>query len=138
MSEQVIAEGENFTAVSTCKLDDLMSVKGKVFVKDQIHSTGSELSISMLEPRAQVPFLHTHKQNEEVYVILKGTGQFQVDDKIFDVKEGDVIRVAPKGKRGLRAGEEALTYICIQAKEGSLEHCTGDDGEILEGEPKWE
>ena len=138
MSQEVIAEGDNFTAVSTCKLEDLMSVNGKVFVRDQIHSTGSEVSISMLEPRAQVPFIHSHKENEEVYVILKGKGQFQVDGKIFDIKEGDVVRVGPNGKRGMRAGEEALTYICIQAKEGSLEQCTAGDANILEGEVKWE
>ena len=136
-AEGVIAEGENFTAVSTCKLDDLMSHKGKVFIKDSTKATGNEISLSMLEPRAQVPILHSHKENEETYIIIKGTGQFQVDGKVFDIKEGDVIRVAPAGKRGMRAGDSPLIYICVQAKENSLTQFGMGDANIFEEEVKW-
>ena len=138
MSTSVIASGDNFTAISTCKFDDLMSMKGKVFVKDQVNATGSEISLSMLPPGQGIPFLHSHKQNEEIYIVIKGTGQFMCDSKVFDIKEGDVIRVAPNGARSIRASEkEPLIYICSQSKAGSLEQYAMGDGNLIEGEVKW-
>jgi len=39
---------------------------------------------------------HSHEDNEQVFFVYQGTGQFMLDDEWFDVKEGDVIFV-PKG-----------------------------------------
>ena len=80
-----------------------------------------------------MPFVHTHKLNEEVYIVLSGSGTFMVDDDQFDVKEGDVVRVDPAGKRALKAGDDGMTYICIQAQAGSLTQATMDDGVMCDG-----
>lgn len=64
---------------------------------------------------------------------LSGEGRFQVDDAVFDIAEGSVIRVATNCDRNLCCtSQEPLTYICIQAKEGSLEGYTMTDAEITE------
>ena len=41
----------------------------------------NETLFSMLEPRTRV--LGSHIENEETYIIIKGTGQFQVDGMLF-------------------------------------------------------
>ena len=57
-------------------------------------------------------FLHTHKTHEELYIILKGEGEYQVDGTIFPLREGSVVRVAPNGKRALKNnGKENLTIL---------------------------
>lgn len=68
--------------------------EGKQFVKDATGATSCEVSFGTLPSGASVPFFHSHRANEENYIILTGAGRFQVDDEVFDVAEGSVIRVA--------------------------------------------
>ncbi len=69
---------------------------------------------------------------------MSGEGKFQVDDKVFDISEGSVVRVAPAGLRGMtNPSDEQMTYIVIQAKADSLEQHTMEDGVILDATPLW-
>ena len=113
----------------------LHGFEGKQFVKDATGATSCEISFGTLPSGAAVPFFHSHKGNEENYIILSGAGKFQVDDTVFDVAEGSVVRVATNCDRNLKCTSEIpMTYICIQAKEGSLEGYTMTDAEITERE----
>ncbi len=84
-----------------------------------------------------MPFVHAHKLNEEVYIILSGDGTFMVDGEEFAVKEGDVVRVDPAGERALKAGDNGMTYVCIQVQAGSLTQATMDDGAMCETKASW-
>jgi mannose-6-phosphate isomerase-like protein (cupin superfamily) len=144
-----LSENENYTAVNLGNLDELMDynlihpvrktlIEGKVFLKEPTNATGTEISFNMLPPRTEQPYFHIHYKNEETYIILKGYGLYQVDDDCFQIKEGSVIRVAPKGKRGIRNdSDETMIYLVIQSKEKSLEEYTTADGERTPFEPKW-
>ena len=129
---KVIESGEKFAHTS---VGSLHNFDGKQFVKDITGATSCEISFGSLPSGGAVPFFHSHKANEENYVILSGTGKFQVDDKVFDVAEGSVIRVSTGCDRNLKCtSQESMTYLCIQAKEGSLEAYTMTDAEITERE----
>ena len=85
-------------------------------------------------------FLHTHKTHEELYFILKGEGQYQVDEEVFPVREGSVVRVSPNGKRALKnTGNENLTMLCIQYKADSFTEADSPmtDGVILQEKLNW-
>ena len=113
-------------------------LEGKVFLKNATKATGTEISFNSLPPHSEQPYFHIHRKNEETYIILKGSGFFQVDEDCFEIKEGSVIRVAPKGNRGIcNSSDETMTYMVIQSKENSLEEYTTDDGERLPFTPKW-
>lgn len=129
-----VKEGLNYTAVNIGKMSDQQE---KVFIKDATKATGTEISFEELPPHKESSFLHTHKQNEEMYIILKGSGDFQVDGESFPVNEGSLIRIAPNGKRALRSGGEPMLYMVIQSKEGSLNQYTMTDGVIAEGKIEW-
>ena len=58
-------------------------------------SAGLEMSMNVVPVGKGMPFLHRHQENDEVYVVLGGQGQFLVDDQCFDVAEGSVLRLAP-------------------------------------------
>lgn len=136
---KTISENKNFTALDFGKLSEVLEkANGKIFLKEHIKSTGSEVSISVLPAKTELPIFHKHKQNEEVYIILSGSGKFQVDDTSFDIHEGSVVRVAPDGLRGMiNTSNDQMIYIVIQTKENSLEQYTMTDGVILEGKGKW-
>ncbi|MFW0695240.1 cupin domain-containing protein [Aliarcobacter butzleri] len=144
-----IVKDKNYTAIDLGNLDELMEyslihkinkqkIEGKVFIKDATDATGTEISFNSLAPKAEQPYFHIHKKNEETYIILKGYGYFQVDGNCFEIKEGSVIRVAPSGIRGIKNNsDETMIYIVIQSKENSLEEHTTDDGKRVTFEPKW-
>lgn len=111
----------------------LKGFEGKQFVKEATGATSCEISFGSLPSDAAVPFFHSHRANEENYIILSGAGRFQVDDEVFDIAEGSVIRVSPGCDRNLKCtSDEPMTYICIQAKAGSLEGYTMTDADMTE------
>ena len=122
---EVLGEGANFTAVSAGSFDELGSfelpmdggatVKGKVFTGAALKSTGMEMSLQTMAPGQESPFVHAHKKHEELYMVIKGEGEFRVDDKVFPIAEGSLVRIAPAGKRSLRnTGKDNLVVMCIQ------------------------
>ena len=101
---------------------------------------GSELSFQTLVPGQDSGFLHTHKTHEELYIIIKGEGLYQVDGEIFPVREDTVIRVSPDGKRALKNnGQENLTMLCIQYKANAFGEADSPmtDGNILQEPLNW-
>lgn len=110
-----------------------LGVRGKVFLRENVGLTGCEVSLNRLPAGKGVPFVHAHRQNEELYVVLRGEGIFYVDGREFPVREGSVVRVAPAAERAYRGGSEDLYFICIQAREGSLAQATRDDGFLVRG-----
>lgn len=93
--------------------------------------TWAELSVNNLPAWANVPFIHSHKENEEIYIILDGRWTLSIDDEKVEIKKGDIIKIAPKGKRQFfAAGDSSLGYVCIQVKENSLTQFTATDAII--------
>ena len=111
--------------------------KGRAMLGAALGLTGCEVSLNSTPAGKFAPFVHSHKQNEEVYIIVKGKGTFHVDGEEFPIQEGSAIRVAPDGKRAIKAGDETLVYICIQAKKDSLTQATMEDGIINEEKASW-
>ncbi|MBD5128775.1 MAG: cupin domain-containing protein [Ruminococcaceae bacterium] len=100
---------------------------------DKLALTGAEISVNALPAGACVPFSHYHKQNEEIYGILSGAGKAVIDGETVELKAGDWLRVSPAAKRQFFAADDsAISYICIQVKENSLEAYTNDDGVVSE------
>lgn len=108
-------------------------VEGKVFLNSLLALTSTEISVNKLPPRASMPFHHRHRLNEEIYIFIKGTGEFQVDDDVFAVSEGTVVRVAPEGVRCWRnLSSEPLYYVVIQAPaSGFHSGATIGDGVVV-------
>ncbi|MDL2212942.1 cupin domain-containing protein [Bacteroides sp. OttesenSCG-928-E20] len=142
---ETISESKNHTAINIGCFDDLQNhsfihpkngqtITGKVFVKEATKSTGTEISFSTIPPNKELGYFHIHNKDEETYIILKGTGFYQVDDERFPIRQGSVIRVAPEGVRTLcNTSNEEMMYICIQSRENSLEEYSTEDGRRVDG-----
>ncbi|MDE6442758.1 MAG: cupin domain-containing protein [Clostridia bacterium] len=114
----------NFKKVSVAE-------EARTELHDVLALTGAEISINQLPAGASVPFVHSHKQNEEIYAILEGAGKAVIDGENVDLKAGDWLRIAPSAKRQFFAAENsAIKYICIQVKANSLEGYTMTDAVV--------
>ena len=112
---------------------DKISVGGEARTElhDLLNLTGAEISVNVLPAGAGVPFVHSHRQNEEIYFVTEGEGKAVIDGEQTDVKAGDWLRVSPSAKRQLSAApDNALKYICIQVKANSLEGYTMSDAVV--------
>ncbi len=144
------SENKHYTAINIGDLRDIKSyslihpklgteIKGKVFLKEHTKATGTEISFTTIPPHSELGYFHIHSKVEETYIILKGKGYYQVDEDVFPIEEGSVIRVAPEGSRSLcNTSDDDMVYICIQAKDHSLEKHTTEDGSRTSTSPKWE
>jgi mannose-6-phosphate isomerase-like protein (cupin superfamily) len=111
---------------------------GRVTLNEGLSLTGSEISINELPAGVSVSFVHAHKRNEEVYIILSGKGVFYIDGDEFAVEEGDVLRIDTAGERCVKADQqEAIKFICIQTEANSLVQFTQNDGFATEAKPSW-
>jgi len=135
-------EGNHFRAINTGPFESLedrsfLQFRGKYLLAEDLGLTGCEVSLNWLPAGKGMPFVHAHKQNEEVYIVIRGSGTFYVDGSEFPISEGSVIRIDPEGERAWKAGEEDLYFICIQARQGSLTQSTREDGIICETKAPW-
>ena len=105
--------------------------EGRVELHDTLSLTGAEISINNLPAGESVPFVHSHKNNEEIYGILSGSGKVIIYDDEISLKAGDWLRISPAAKRQFFASNnEGISYICIQTKENSLDAFTANDAII--------
>ena len=108
-----------------------LAKESRIELHEKLSLTGAEISINELPAGAGVPFVHSHKENEEIYGILAGKGKVIIDGEEIDLAAGDWLRISPAAKRQFfAASDSAITYICIQVKENSLDHFTAEDAVI--------
>jgi len=92
----------------------------------------SGLSYQHIPPGYRFPYGHTHREQEEVYVVVRGSGRMKLDDETVEVKEWDAVRVPPGTWRGYEAGPDGLEILVIGAPN------LGDDPrEDVEGQRDW-
>ena len=73
------------------------------------------LSYQRLGPGFRVPFGHTHKVQEEAYVVVNGSVRVKLGDEIHELKQWDVVRVHKETMRSFEAGPDGVELIAIGA-----------------------
>ena len=82
------------------------------------------LSLQRVPPDGHVPFAHRHANDEEVYVVVRGSGRALVDGATVELRPLTALRVAPSAARCFAAGDDGLQFLAFGAH-------TAGDGEIL-------
>ena len=105
----------------------------RVELHDTLSLTGAEISLNHFSAGAGVPFVHSHRQNEEIYGVLAGRGRAVIDGETVELSAGDWVRVSPAAKRQFSAAADSgISFICVQVRENSLEGYTMDDAVVEE------
>ncbi len=105
--------------------------EGRTELHEAFGLTGAEISINRIPAGGGVPFVHSHKNNEEIYGVIEGSGKVVLDGEEVALTAGDWLRVAPAAKRQFSAAaDEGITFVCIQVKENSLGGFTADDAVV--------
>ena len=98
------------------------------FVRDDLEATQFGLSLQRLKPNQRMPFGHNHKEQEEVYVIVGGSGRLKLDDEVIEVARWDAVRIAPEVMRAAEAGAEGLELIAFGAPATGLQDAQQEMG----------
>ena len=102
--------------MSKCKKVNI-SNKARMELHDALSLTGAEISINTLPAGECVPFVHCHKNNEEIYGIISGSGKVIIDSD---------------ERQFFASINESITFVCVQVKENSLETFTMSDAEVIQ------
>ena len=102
-----------FAKVNLLEVED--SVAGRVeglegrFGRKHLDSRDLGVSLFRYAPNLRSPMAHSHKEQEEAYVVVAGSGRILLDDETQELRTWDVIRVAPEVVRAFEAGPEGST-----------------------------
>ena len=90
------------------------------------------LSYQSVPPGYRFPYGHTHETQEEIYVVVRGSGRMKLDDEVVEIEQWDAVRVPPGTWRGYEAGPDGLELLVCGAPN------LGDDprGDV-EGRRDW-
>ena len=92
----------------------------------------SGIGLQRIPAGYRFPYGHTHRTQEEVFVVLGGSGRMKLDDEIVEVRAWDAVRVPPGTWRGYEAGPEGLELLVIGAP-----NLGGSPRDDVEGRRDW-
>jgi mannose-6-phosphate isomerase-like protein (cupin superfamily) len=87
------------------------------FAREELGSPELGVSRFTYEPGARMPWGHRHREQEEAYVVVAGSGRAKLDDEVVELSVWDVLRVAPSVGRSFEAGPGGLDMICIGGRK---------------------
>jgi mannose-6-phosphate isomerase-like protein (cupin superfamily) len=79
------------------------------------HIDSEHLGVTYLSysPNTRSPMGHSHREQEEVYVIVGGSGSIKLNDDVRELRQWDVVRVAPTTLRAIESGPDGLVLIAL-------------------------
>jgi mannose-6-phosphate isomerase-like protein (cupin superfamily) len=79
------------------------------------HLDSRDLGVSHVryESNLRAEMAHSHREQEEAYVVVSGSGRVLLDDEVLELRQWDVVRVAPEVVRAFEAGPEGLEMIAV-------------------------
>ena len=85
------------------------------FARKDLEFEGSGLSYQRFDPGFRMPFGHRHERQEEVYVVVNGSGRMKLDDEIVELRQWDAVRVDHETMRAFEAGAEGAELVAFGA-----------------------
>jgi mannose-6-phosphate isomerase-like protein (cupin superfamily) len=107
----------DYAVKNLLEIDD--SIQGRIpgmearFARKHLDSRDLGVSLFTYAPGTHNPDGHSHREQEEAYVVVSGSGRMLVGDDVLDLRQWDVVRVAPETIRAFQAGPDGLQLICI-------------------------
>jgi quercetin dioxygenase-like cupin family protein len=96
------------------------------------HLDSRDLGVSLFRYTANLrsPFAHSHREQEEAYVVVAGSGRVLLDDEVHELRQWDLLRVAPEVVRAFEAGPDGLDLVAVGGPKP-------EDGDGVTGAAVW-
>jgi mannose-6-phosphate isomerase-like protein (cupin superfamily) len=85
------------------------------FARVPLELENSGLSYFRVAPGFRAPFGHTHREQEEIYVVLSGGAKLKLDDRVIDLSEWDAVRIPPGMMRAVEGGPQGAEILAFGA-----------------------
>jgi mannose-6-phosphate isomerase-like protein (cupin superfamily) len=96
------------------------------FPRTELGAEQTGMNYLIVKPGQREAFAHRHREAEEIYVVLSGSGRVKLDDELLELTALDAVRVSPGTTRTFEAGSDGLQVLIFGARvEG--------DGEVVDG-----
>ena len=107
----------SFSTVNLLEVEDSVGdrapgIEGR-FGRKHLDSRDLGVSLFRYGPNLRSPMAHSHREQEEAYVVVAGSGRVLLDDETHELSQWDVVRVAPEVVRAFEGGPEGLDIIAI-------------------------
>jgi mannose-6-phosphate isomerase-like protein (cupin superfamily) len=107
----------SFTTVNLKEVEDSAGERSPDvearFARKSLDSDHLGVSYFRYAPGYRNTFGHSHREQEEVYVVVRGSGRIRLDDQIVELREWDLVRVAPETVRAFEGGPDGLEVIAV-------------------------
>jgi quercetin dioxygenase-like cupin family protein len=90
------------------------------FARDDLGAERTGISLQRLVPAARQPFGHRHENDEEIYVVVGGSGRINLEGQVEEIRQWDAVRIAPGTARALEAGPDGLEFLCFGMSTGGV------------------
>lgn len=123
----------NYAKVNLLELEDSVGdrapeIEGRVG-RTPLGSRDIGVSHWRYAPGFRSEVAHRHREQEEVYVVVAGSGRMLLDGEVVELQRWDTVRVAPEVVRAFAAGPDGLEVIAIGGPKPE-----GGDGETASAE----
>jgi mannose-6-phosphate isomerase-like protein (cupin superfamily) len=81
------------------------------FLRADLGAEQTGANYLIVKPGQREAFAHRHREAEEVYVVLAGSGRVKLDDELVDLTPLDAVRVSPGVTRSFEAGHDGLEVL---------------------------
>ena len=125
---------DNYTRVSLMELEDSMAgraegIEGR-FGRGPMGAQDVGVSHWRYAPGFRSTMGHRHREQEEAYLVISGSGEMMLDGDVIELGQWDLVRVAPTTVRAFAAGPDGMEVIAVGGPKPE-----GGDGEP--GEVAW-
>ena len=123
-----------FSTVNLLEIEDSVGdrapgIEGR-FARKHLDSRDLGVSHFRYAPNLRSPFGHSHREQEEAYVVVAGSGRVLLDDDVLELRQWDVVRVAPEVVRAFEAGPDGMDVLAVGGPKP-------EEGDGVAGAPTW-
>lgn len=110
-----------YTVLKVTEVDDQgpnFGLEGKMearFMRVDLGCENCGVTYLRLAPGFRMPFGHTHKVQEEVYVLVSGGARIKIGDEIHDLEPWTAVRLSKDAMRAVEAGPEGAEFVLLGA-----------------------
>jgi uncharacterized cupin superfamily protein len=112
----------DYTIKNLREVEDMAAAQGfgemmeARFAHGDLGAEETGVSLQRVKPGKRHAFAHRHKEMEEIYVVLSGSGRIKLDDEIEEIVPLDAIRIGPSVTRAVEAGDEGIEILAFSPR----------------------